>query len=618
MDIRVHQFGEDAVRLQRTLPATIARVWEYLTTPELLGTWIADGEIEPRVGGRVALTQLRDALPINTGNTIRGIVTRWEPPHALAFSWQHDDEPVPSHVLFELSASGEDTVLTITHSSRANSRRGARREFAAGWRVHTDFMHAHMLGQQATPFMDAFVPLKAHYGALAEVSALYHDLLAAWNARDANAMANCFLPDGLSVGFDGSSMRGREVIETQLRAIWADHQTPAYTGLVQDVRLISDDVAVLSAVSGLAAEDAPEINAALSSMQAMTARNTPDGWRVALWQNTPAAFHGRDEDRDALTRELNTARTGDASAVERSVWIAAAPDQVWPALAEPGRLGQWLLPPTLGAQLVGDAAGSVSAHMFGSVWPVFQVEQQQANTLLKWRALPDESTRVQFTLDGVRGGTRVSVRVTGLDAFPEGARLDRVQRCGTSWVRALQNLRAQVIGHALPHPEGLVAGLFGFRREGGQAPAVERSIFVAAPRARVWRAVTDAKDIQGWFSPATAWRVTELRVGGRISVVSPETGADTYIQIIDVVDAPSRFVTRSDPDQPESMRDQSVWTLVDEGAGTRVTITNTNLLEMDAPTRHNAMEQTAFGWGGCLANLRAYVEGGVLPFPQGF
>ena len=63
--------------------------------------------------------------------------------------------------------------------------------------------------------------------------------------------------------------------------------------------------------------------------------------------------------------------------------------------------------------------------------------------------------------------------------------------------------------------------------------AVERSIWIAAPRERVWRAITDPKQVEQWFSPGTPWRLSALEVGGRLSVYNPETDSDKYIQVID-------------------------------------------------------------------------------------
>ena len=54
---------------------------------------------------------------------------------------------------------------------------------------------------------------------------LYHELLAAWNRRDAEHYASLFVDDGYVVGFDGSQMAGRVEIDASLRQIFADHET---------------------------------------------------------------------------------------------------------------------------------------------------------------------------------------------------------------------------------------------------------------------------------------------------------------------------------------------------------------------------------------------------------
>ncbi|MBI3694310.1 MAG: SRPBCC domain-containing protein [Acidobacteria bacterium] len=75
--------------VERLLPGPIERVWEYLTKPDNLAAWLAAGEIELRVGGRVELRFDVQEAPDRrkAGAVIRGVVTRCEPPRALAYSW---------------------------------------------------------------------------------------------------------------------------------------------------------------------------------------------------------------------------------------------------------------------------------------------------------------------------------------------------------------------------------------------------------------------------------------------------------------------------------------------------------------------------------------------------
>ena len=50
-----------------------------------------------------------------------------------------------------------------------------------------------------------------------------------------------------------------------------------------------------------------DIVADRNAVQSLVAIDGPDGWRVALFHNTPAQFHGRPEAVDALTAELRAA-----------------------------------------------------------------------------------------------------------------------------------------------------------------------------------------------------------------------------------------------------------------------------------------------------------------------
>jgi hypothetical protein len=50
-----------------------------------------------------------------------------------------------------------------------------------------------------------------------------------------------------------------------------------------------------------------EINPAVNAVQTLVAVNQDSQWRVAIFHNTPAAFHGRPEASEQLTAELREA-----------------------------------------------------------------------------------------------------------------------------------------------------------------------------------------------------------------------------------------------------------------------------------------------------------------------
>jgi uncharacterized protein YndB with AHSA1/START domain len=307
----------------------------------------------------------------------------------------------------------------------------------------------------------------------------------------------------------------------------------------------------------------------------------------------------------------------EAVRIERSTWIAAPRDRVWQAVSAPEQIAQWFLPPALGATMSLDASGKLTVLMGPMAAEIAAVEATEAPRRLTMRGKPDGVIATTYTLEEVDGGTKVTVTMHGFEQLPQDSRHDRVAPSEESWEKALANLKAYVEGAALPHPEGFIAALFGYRRMIREVIAVERSIWVKAPVERVWSAISDPARIQQWFSPGTEWRGTGLRVGATLAVVDAETGSDTHVQVIDALEPPHLLVTRSvvePPQTPEVTR----WQLIAENGGTRVWLTYSGYELMPLESRHDLMEQNAFGFGMLLENLKAQIEGTELPYPWGF
>ncbi len=136
------------------------------------------------------------------------------------------------------------------------------------------------------------------------VRALYAQLQAGWNTRSSTTFAAQFAGDANLVGFDGSQMNGQAEIESSLRQIFADHPTAAYVWKIQEVRFLTKDVAVLRAVTGMVPPGQSDLNPAVNAIQSLVAVKRNRQWRIALFQNTPAQFHGRPDLAQALTEEL--------------------------------------------------------------------------------------------------------------------------------------------------------------------------------------------------------------------------------------------------------------------------------------------------------------------------
>lgn len=140
-----------------------------------------------------------------------------------------------------------------------------------------------------------------------EVRALYRQLLESWNGRNAAAFAALFDAEGQAVGFDGTTHQGRAGIESDLSHIFMHHQTPAYVSIVRGIRMVAPELAILSAVAGLVPPGQSDINPAVNAIQMLVAMKKDQRWSILLFQNTPAAFHGRPDLSNQLTAELRQA-----------------------------------------------------------------------------------------------------------------------------------------------------------------------------------------------------------------------------------------------------------------------------------------------------------------------
>jgi len=140
-----------------------------------------------------------------------------------------------------------------------------------------------------------------------DIRSLYHALLDSWNRKSSSDFAAFFTTDGDVVGFDGSGHTGKTAIELNLQWIFANHRTAAYLGIVRTIRFLSPDVVVLRAVAGMVPPEQRDIHPAVNAVQTIVATRDGGPWRIALFQNTPAAYHGRPDLSEQLTAELRQA-----------------------------------------------------------------------------------------------------------------------------------------------------------------------------------------------------------------------------------------------------------------------------------------------------------------------
>lgn len=139
---------------------------------------------------------------------------------------------------------------------------------------------------------------------------LYRDMLRHLNARHAAEFADLFAPNGVLITIDGTTVSGRVEIEAQLGEIFNAYDTPVYVQKVREIRILSDEIAILYGCVGLLSPETQSINPALNTMQALVAHKQGAAWRIVHFQNTPARFHGRPDLAAQMTQELERVLPG--------------------------------------------------------------------------------------------------------------------------------------------------------------------------------------------------------------------------------------------------------------------------------------------------------------------
>lgn len=159
------------LRIERVLPGPIERVWSFLTDSQKRGKWLATGNMDLRVGGRVELSfKHADLSPhvesapdrykdLERGHTLCGRITQLDSPRLLSFTW--GERVDASEVSFELKPQGTDVLLIVTHRRLAD--RGEMCSVAGGWHTHLDILADNLHERTARPFWSSHSEVEAEY-----------------------------------------------------------------------------------------------------------------------------------------------------------------------------------------------------------------------------------------------------------------------------------------------------------------------------------------------------------------------------------------------------------------------------------------------------------------------
>lgn len=159
----------NSLHLERILPGPIERVWAYLTEPEKRAKWFASGAMPTAVGSAFELLFNNQTLGKNDetperfkkyeNKTMSSVITRYEPPHALGFTFGIGADS--SEVLFELSPHAKGVLLTVKHWKLSTSE--GKLSVSAGWHTHLGVLSDLLNESPARPFWQRFEHLEAEY-----------------------------------------------------------------------------------------------------------------------------------------------------------------------------------------------------------------------------------------------------------------------------------------------------------------------------------------------------------------------------------------------------------------------------------------------------------------------
>ena len=159
------------VKLERLLPGPVERVWAYIVESDKRAKWLAAGEFELRIGGKVRLEFDNNNLSADKQPPARfkgrekhgfdGVITRIEPPRLLAHTWTWEGNA--TDVTYELAPRGKQVLLTIVH--RRLDGKDLLASVMGGWDVHTGILADVLNGVEPRPFWKTHSRLEREYGA---------------------------------------------------------------------------------------------------------------------------------------------------------------------------------------------------------------------------------------------------------------------------------------------------------------------------------------------------------------------------------------------------------------------------------------------------------------------
>ncbi|PYO92775.1 MAG: vanillate O-demethylase oxidoreductase VanB [Gemmatimonadetes bacterium] len=138
---------------------------------------------------------------------------------------------------------------------------------------------------------------------------------------------------------------------------------------------------------------------------------------------------------------------------------------------------------------------------------------------------------------------------------------------------------------------------------------IEKRIVLRAPRSRVWRAISDAKEFGAWF---------RLTLDGAFAAGKTVRGSHDAFKVemrIERIEPERYFSYRWHPYPKDPAKDYAEepmtlveFTLEEVEGGTALTIVESGFDRIPLARRAEAFRMNTEGWGGQIKNLERYVS----------
>ena len=143
---------------------------------------------------------------------------------------------------------------------------------------------------------------------------------------------------------------------------------------------------------------------------------------------------------------------------------------------------------------------------------------------------------------------------------------------------------------------------------------IEKEIRLKAPRARVWRALTDAAEFGEWFGVELQGPfVPGEKVSGTIRFEKREFTFEAWVERMEPETSFSfrwhPYAVDPDTDYSDEPTTLVEFTLADSGEGTTLTVVESGFEHIPKERRAEAFRMNTGGWEHQVKNIQRHVEG---------